>query len=257
VAVPVMLRVVEREALVFRRLWRGIVFTQFVQPVLYLAAMGVGLGALVDANSGSVDGLSYLDFVAPALLVASAMQLATAESLWPVLAGVIWMRFYHGTAATPIRPGEIFCGFVVWIGVRTAMSAVIFLVVAACVGAVSSAWGVAAIGAAVLTAAAFAAPVAGYSIRQETDLAFPLVMRLGVLPLFLFSGTFFPVSQLPSALQPIAYCSPLWHGIELARGATTGDIAALAALGHVAFLLAVVGAGAWWGARGFNRRLCP
>ena len=98
----------------YARLWRGIAFSTFVQPALYLAAMGIGLGGLVSAHSGSVDGLTYLDFVAPGLLVASAAQLAASESMWPVLGGAKWMRQYHGVVATPIAPGELYGGFVLW-----------------------------------------------------------------------------------------------------------------------------------------------
>jgi lipooligosaccharide transport system permease protein len=254
-ATPPMLRVVEREYRVWMKLWRGLAFTTFVQPALYLAAMGVGLGKLVDAHSGSVNGLTYLEFVAPGLLVASAMQLAAGESMWPVLAGVKWMRFYEGVISTPIEAGQIFGGFVMWTAIRAAIGSSAFLLVAALIGAIPSWWGVLAIPAASLTAAAFAAPIAAFSIMQETDVAFPMIMRLAVLPLFLFSGTFFPISQLPSALQPLAMLSPLWHGVELARDATTGTGNALAIVGHIAFLVACIAAGSWWGVRRFNRRL--
>jgi lipooligosaccharide transport system permease protein len=250
-----MLRVVEREFQVWRRLWRGAAASMFLNPVLFLAAMGLGLGSLVDAHSGSVGGVTYLQFVAPGLLVASAAQLAAGESLWPVVAGVKWIRFYHGIVATPIRASDVFGGFVVWNAMRTMMSASVFLLVAALLGAIASWWGVLAIPVAALTAAAFCAPLGAFSITQETDFAFPIIMRLGILPLFLFSGTFFPISQLPNWLEPIAYFSPLWHGVALARAATTGDFAFLPTVGHVAALLAFVVVGAWFGVRTFTRRL--
>jgi lipooligosaccharide transport system permease protein len=254
-ATPPMLRVVEREYRVWVKLWRGLAFTTFVQPALYLAAMGVGLGQFVDAHSGGVNGLTYLEFVAPGLLVASAMQLAAGESMWPVLAGVKWMRFYEGVISTPIEAGQIFGGFVMWTAIRAAIGSSAFLLVAALLGAVPSWWGFLAIPAASLTAAAFAAPIAAFSIMQETDVAFPMIMRLAVLPLFLFSGTFFPISQLPPVLRPLAALSPLWHGVELARDATTGTGNPLAIVVHIAFLVACIAAGSWWGVRRFNRRL--
>jgi len=255
VSTPPLVRVVEREALVYARLWRGLAFTTFVQPALYLAAMGIGLGGLVSAHSGSVDGLTYLEFVAPGLLVASAVQLAASESMWPVLGGVKWMRQFHGVVATPIAPGELFSGFVLWTALRSMLGAAAFLFIAAVLGAVPSAWGVFAIPAAGLCAAAFSAPLAAYSIRLESDVAFPLIMRLVVLPLFLFSGTFFPVSQLPASLRWLAVLSPLWHGVELARAATTGDFSPAADLAHVAVLAACVGASAVVGVRTFTKRL--
>jgi lipooligosaccharide transport system permease protein len=255
VSTPMMLRVVEREARVYKKLFRGLAFTTLGQPVLYLAAMGLGLGGLVDAHSGPIDGLDYLDFVAPGLMVASAMQLAATESLWPVLAGVKWMRFYYGVVATPIGPRDLYGGYVLWVGLRALFAAAAFLLVAALLGAVPSAWGVLAIPACGLTAAAFCAPLCAFSISQDTDLSFPMIMRLGVLPLFLFSGTFFPIEQLPTGLQFLAVFSPLWHGVELARHATTGNLEPWADLFHVAFLSLCVAIGAWFGVRGYEKRL--
>jgi lipooligosaccharide transport system permease protein len=252
-----VLRVVEREALVWARMWRGVLFSMFVQPLLYLAALGVGVGGLVDESSGRVDGVDYLEFVAPGLLLASAMQLAASESMWPVLARVKWSRQYFGASATPIEPSELCAGFVAWAAVRAFLGGAAFVAVAALVGAVPSAWGVLAVPAAALCAAAFAAPLAAFSVLQQRDSAFPMVMRLGVLPLFLFSGTFFPVDRLPDALEPLVVCSPLWHGVELARAATTGHADAPAAGAHVAVLALVVGAGIVAGARTFTRRLYP
>jgi len=255
VATPQLLRVVEREARVYSRMWRGLGFTTFVQPALYLAAMGLGLGGLVNAHTGSVGGVDYLDFVAPGLLVASAMQVACAESLWPVLGGVKWMRYYFGIIATPIGPVEIYGGYVLWIALRSMLASAAFLLVAALLGAVPSAWGVLAIPAAALTAAAFCAILAAFSITQDTDLSFPMIMRLGVLPLFLFSGTFFPVSQLPAGLRHLALLSPLYHGVELARAATTGSFSLLPDIGHVAFLVGCIALGGVFGVRNFTRRL--
>ena len=249
------LRVVEREARVFRRLWRGSAFSTFLTPVLFLAAIGLGLGGLVDEGTGAVQGLPYLDFVAPGLLVAGAMQGAAADSLWPVMAGTKWLRTFHGMVATPLAPTDVFAGHVVWTAIRTALSATAFLAVAALLGAVPSAWGVLAVPAAVLCASAFAAPLAAFAASQDSDVPFPLVMRLGVMPLFLFSGTFFPVDQLPGWLRGLAVLSPLWHGVELARGATTGRLGAADAAVHVLALCVVVALGSWAGARTWRRRL--
>ncbi len=252
---PPMFRVVEREALVYARLWRGLAFSTFVQPALYLGAMGVGLGGLVQAHNGNVDGLTYLEFIAPGLLVASAMQLAASEALWPVLGGAKWMRQFHGVVATPIGPGQLYAGFVLWTALRSMLGAAAFLLVAALLGAIPSAWGILAIPAAGLCAAAFCAVLAAYSIRVDTDFTFPLIMRLGVLPLFLFSGTFFPINQLPHALRPLAALSPLWHGVELARAATTGHFDAVAIVVHIAFLVGCIAIGAYFGLRNFAWRL--
>jgi lipooligosaccharide transport system permease protein len=255
VSTPPLLRVVEREALVYARLWRGLAFSTFIQPALYLAAMGVGLGGLVKAHTGAVDGLSYLDFIAPGLLVATAVQLAAGESMWPVLGGAKWMRQFHGVVATPIAPGELYGGFVLWTALRSMLGAAAFLLIASVLGAVPSAWGVLAIPAAGLCSAAFCAVLAAYSIRLDSDLSFPMIMRLGILPLFLFSGTFFPINQLPHALRSFAVLSPLWHGVELARAATTGRFDAATIAAHVAVLVGCIAVGAYFGVRNFARRL--
>jgi lipooligosaccharide transport system permease protein len=250
-----VLRVVEREARIFRHLWRGPVVLSFITPVMFLAAMGLGLGGLVDDGTQDLGGLDYLVFVAPGLMVANAMQVAAGESLWPVMGGKKWMGTYHAMVATPLRAADVFGGHVVWNGVRTALSASAFLVVATALGAVTSWWAPLAVPAAVLCAAAFSALLAAFSIGQDSDAAFPLIMRIGVVPLFLFSGTFFPVDQLPGWLRPLAVASPLWHSVELARGATTGQTSLDAVVAHTAALALFIGVGCWWGARRFTREL--
>ncbi|MDP9069883.1 MAG: ABC transporter permease [Actinomycetota bacterium] len=256
-ATPALLRVVEREARVWRLTWRGSVFSSFVSPMLFLAAIGLGLGGLVDDRTGTVGGVRYLAFVAPGLLAAAAMQSAAGEALWPVMAGIKWVRFFRAMVATPVSAADVYGGVVVWTALRTAMSASAFLAVATLLGAVPSPWGLAAVPAAVLCAVAFTAPLAAFAATQETDALFPVILRVGVVPLFLFSGTFFPVDQLPGWLRPVAAASPLWHGVELCRAATTGALEAGPALAHVAVLSALVLVGWRWGTRAFARRLTP
>jgi lipooligosaccharide transport system permease protein len=135
------------------------------------------------------------------------------------------------------------------------VGAVPFLLVAAVLGAIPSGWGVLAIPVAGLCAAAFCAPLAAYSVMLDSDLSFPLIMRIGVLPLFLFSGTFYPISQLPDVLQPVVQLSPLYHAVELARAATTGTFDLGPDLAHFAVLVAFILAGLAWGRRRFERRL--
>ena len=255
-SVPVSARVVEREARVFAKLWRGSVFSSFGTPVLYLSAMGLGLGGIVDARNRSVGGLSYLAFVTPGLMAAGAALSTTGEALWPIMSGFKWMRHYHAMSAAVPRPADIYDGVVAWLGVHVALSSSAFLVVAVILGGVHSAWAPLAVPAAVLGALALGAPLAAFSATQESDAAFSPIMRLAVFPLFLFSGTFFPVSLLPGWGQGLVVLSPLWHAVELCRAATTGrgswvDVA------HVAALVACVVAGGMWGHRTFARRLAP
>ena len=252
-----MLREAEREARIWARLWHTSLLTGVLVPLLFLGAMGLGLGGLVDESNGSVEGVSYLAFVAPGILAATALQAAAGDSLWPVMAGIKWVKSFHAAAATPMSPGQVYGGWVTWVTARLLINATLFVVVAALLGGVPSWWGVAAPPAAALGGLAFAAPTTAYAAGRESDLPFSIILRVVVMPMFLFSGTFFPVDQLPDWLEPLARISPLWHAVELCRGATTGSITPAGALGHTAFLAAVVVAGCWWGVRTFERRLAP
>ena len=237
---PGLLLVVEREARVYRHLWQSSVFSAFVLPALFLGAIGVGLGGLVQERAGDVEGMSYLQFVAGGMLAATAMQVAAPGSLWGVMAGLKWVRHYHGVVATPLTPADVYGGYRVWDAVRLALTSSVFLAVAAVLGGVPSAWGVLAVPAAVLTGVAFGAPLSAFAATQQTDIAFPVIIRLGITPLFLFSGTFFPVSELPDWAEPLSRLSPLWHGVELCRAATTGRVVWGDALVHVAVLAAII-----------------
>lgn len=247
-------RVVERNVIVYSKLWHGSIFTAFIAPLLFLGAMGIGLGELVDANVGDVGGLTYLQFVAPALMVATGAQMAAAESLWPVMAGWRWIRHYHGMVATPVGPADVYGGFVVWTVMRVLLAGTIFIAVASVLGGVTSPWAVLAIPASGLCAAAFCSLIGAWSMTQENDSLFSALIRLGIMPLMLFSGTFFPVEQMPGWLQPAVWLSPMWHGVELARAATTGTFAPRL-IANVAVLVACVVVGAVWGSRTFTRRL--
>jgi lipooligosaccharide transport system permease protein len=139
---------------------------------------------------------------------------------------------------------------------RCCMTSVAFTVVTALFGLVQSPGGaVLAMVAGVLLGVAFAAPVAAYSATQQRETGFILLYRFGVVPMFLFSGTFFPISQLPPLLQPVAWVTPLWHGVSLCRGLALGEGSAWALLGHTAYLAAMALAGVLWARRTFARRL--
>ncbi|HEV7810499.1 MAG TPA: ABC transporter permease [Candidatus Limnocylindrales bacterium] len=256
----VMARVVELRALQYRRTFRASIFSSFLNPVLFLLAMGVGLGTYVDRSgtaTAALGGLSYLQFLAPGLLAATTMQAAAFESTFPIMSGLTWQKTFHAMYATPVTPRDIVLGNLVWIVVRLAMIAAIFTVVMALFGAAASPLIVLAIPAAVLTGMAFAAPIAAFSATQRTPDKFNALFRFGVTPLFLFSGTFFPLSNLPAVIQPVAWLSPLWHGVELSRALALGTIdrdPALA-LAHVIVLVALVAAGSWWAFRTVEARL--
>ncbi len=240
----------------YRRTWKGTIYTSVLSPLLYLGAMGLGLGTLVDKHGvGSLGGVSYLDFLAPGLLAAAAMETAMGESMYPVLASVKWLKTYQAAVGTPVRPADLFHGHLLFTTMRLIMNGAIFLATMAAFGAIRSFWVVAAWPVAVLTGLAFAAPVEAFSITQNKDQNFALLFRFGMIPLFLFSGTFFPVSQLPAWIRPVAYATPLWHGVALCRQLSLGTADLMGALGHVAYLVAFVFAGLVVGQRTYRRRL--
>jgi lipooligosaccharide transport system permease protein len=257
VAVPRALRYTGREIRIWQRLWHGSIFSGLAMPLMFLGAMGWGLGGLVDENSGSVEGVDYLTFVAPGLLVVAAMQNNAGGALWGVMAGHKWMGGYHAAVATPLRPADVFVGNLTWSATWSAMMATPFVLIAALLGGVPSWWGVLAIPVAALCAASFAAPLAAFSATQDSDVSFPIIMRLVILPLSLFSGTFFPLDNLPAGIRPVAWFTPLWHAAELARGATTGSIGLGSALLHLVVLGGFIAAGTAVGVRTFTRRLTP
>jgi lipooligosaccharide transport system permease protein len=240
----------------YRRTWRGSIYTSFLSPVLYLGAMGLGLGKLVDAHgTGRIGGVSYLAFLAPGLLAAAAMQAAIEESTYPVLGSVKWRRTYYAAAASPLRPSDIFHGHLLFTVMRLAMNSVIFVAVMAAFGAIASPWALAAVPVAMLTGLAFAAPVEAWAITTTRDTSFALVFRFGMIPLFLFSGTFFPVTQLPAWIRPLAYATPLWHGVALCRSLSLGTATLTGALVHVGYLAALAAVSIAVGNRTYRRRL--
>jgi lipooligosaccharide transport system permease protein len=240
----------------YRRTWRGSIYTSVASPVLYLGAMGLGLGTLVDQHgTARLGGVSYLAFLAPGLLAATSMQSAMNESTFPVMAAVKWLKTYQAAVATPLRPRDLFRGHLLFTALRTLMNSVIFLGVMAAFGAVRSAWVIAALPVCVLTGLAFATPIEAWAITRNKDTSFSLLIRFGMIPLFLFSGTFFPVTQLPGWLQPVAYATPLWHGVALCRSLSLGTATLGASLGHVAYLVALAVAGLLAGQHFYRRRL--
>jgi lipooligosaccharide transport system permease protein len=246
-----VLRQYDYWATVYRRTWRGTVVTSFVVPFLFLAALGVGLGGFVDDNSSSqtLGGLSYLAFIAPGLLVSTAMQTGIGEATWPVMGAIKWHRIYFGQIATPLRVVDVLNAHLAFIAFRLATTSAIFVVVIALFGTVTSvAGGVAALLISVLVGMAHATPMFAGTATMKSEGGFSLIFRLVVIPMSLFSGAFFPVSELPTVIRWVAYLTPMWHGVELTRMCTTGVVAWWPAVGSLAYLILwfVVG---WWFAR--------
>ncbi len=251
-------RVFEHRFLQYRRTFRSSIFSSFLSPALFLTAMGLGLGSYV-SNSAvpSLGGVSYLVFLAPGLLAATAMQSASFEATFPIMGGLVWNRIFHAMYATPISPRDIALGNLAWIVARLTFISTVFTLVIVLFGAAGSPLIVLAIPAAMLTGMAFAAPIAAFSATQRTPDRFSTIFRFGITPLFLFSGTFFPLSSLPAFLQPLAWLTPLYHGVALTRGLSLGTIVndPLFALVHLVALLAFIAVGTWAAIRMIERRL--
>ena len=254
-ATPYAVRAFESWLLRGKDRWRSAVLFAVIGPLMFLGAMGSGLGSLVsDHDPRSLDGLGYGDFVAPGLLAASAMQAAVSEATWPVMGAIKWDRSYHAMLASPLPVADIFYGHLMLMVLRLTMGAVAFGVAASALGH-GSAGMLLAVPAAILTGAAFAAPLAAWAVGRESDNAFSMVFRVAIMPMFLFSGTFFPVSSLPAPLEALAVVTPLWHGVELCRGLVLDDLTAGRAALHLAYLLALLTAGLVAGRRTFAKAL--
>jgi lipooligosaccharide transport system permease protein len=240
----------------YRRTWRGSIYSSLLNPVLFLGAMGLGLGKLVDAHgTASLGGVSYLVFLAPGLLAATGMQTGVGESTYPVFASVKWTKTYQAASASPLRPADVFHGHLLFVTMRLTMNCALFIAVAAALGAVQSAWIVAALPVAVLTGLAFATPIEAWSVTRTKDTSFAVIYRFGMIPMFLFSGIFFPITQLPAWIRPLAYLTPLWHGAALCRALSLGAATWGGALVHVGYLVLWAGAGVLAGNRTYPRRL--
>ena len=251
-------RVFEHRWIQYRRTFRSTIFSSFLSPVLFLTAMGLGLGSYVSGSAiNSIGGVSYLVFLAPGLLAATAMQSAAFEAMFPIMGGLVWNRVFHAMFATPISARDIALGNLAWIAARLTLIATIFTLVIVLFGAAQSPLVVLAIPAAVLTGMAFAAPIAAFSATQKTPNKFNAIFRFGITPLFLFSGTFFPLESLPEVLRPLAWVTPLYHGAALTRGLSLGTALndpVLAAV-HVLVLVACIVVGTWAAIRTIERRL--
>jgi lipooligosaccharide transport system permease protein len=208
-----------------------------------LLAFGMAFGSLV--RPGPATGnVPYLVYLAPGLLAMTAVMMAFGESSYPVLGGFKWSRIYHGMTASPLTASQIVGGQLTWIGLRMLVSGAAYLAVIALFGGARGVGAVGALAFATLCGLSVSAPIVAFAASVQSEgTSFSALARFVILPMTLFAGTFFPVSQLPSWARPLAWISPLWHGTELARGAALGTLTPLPAVGHLGYLLALLGLG--------------
>jgi len=244
-------RLVARNLVVARRAWLLIV-SGFFEPVFYLVALGVGVGKLVGTIEVAGQAVPYAEFVAPALLAASAMNGAIYESTSNVHAK-LFFKTYEGTMATPLRVRDIAVGELIFALMRGGIYAIGFVVVMLALGLAQSWWVLAAVPGALLVGAAFGAIglfVVTF-IRTWADFGYVEVV---LLPLFLFSATFVPLAEYPPVAQWIVPLTPLYHGVELLRALALGTVGA-GTLVHVAYLVAMAVVGLALADRRLERRL--
>jgi len=238
----------------YRRTWRGTIVISVLNPLLFLLAVGVGLGDLVPSSSPALGGVPYLDFFAPGMLAAAAMQNGVVESAFPVSQAHSRSGSYRVAIGTPLEPIDILFGHALFMALRIAIAAGAFLVVLLAFRAAHSPLVLLDLPVAVLTGLAFALPVSAWAITREPGGVLG-VFKWVVMPLYLFSGTFFAVDQLPAAIRPLAWLTPSWHGVELCRSLSLGTTGWIDAGVHVGYLTAVAGLGAVLAARAYRRQL--
>jgi lipooligosaccharide transport system permease protein len=229
-------RLVERNLLVYRHTWM-ILFSGFFEPVFYLFSIGVGIGHLV----GSVEGVPYRTFVAPALMASSAMNGAVLESTMNIFHKLKYAKIYDAVLATPIDVPDVAVGEITWCLIRGSLYGSAFLVVMTAMGLIESPWAIAAWPAGILIGFAFAATgmAATTYVRSWSDLE---IVQALLVPLLLFSATFFPLSTYAAPMRIVVQCTPLYHGVALIRSLTTGDVS-VGLLWHVAYLVTMGGIG--------------
>ena len=240
-----------------RRTWKGSVASSFVTPLLYVLAMGVLLGGFIKGDPAKLDGAtSYLAFVAPGLVAAQAMTTVFGETTYPVLGMIKWNRAYFAMIASPLRPTDVAVSHLGFVVARVGIVCAVFQLVLAPFGVYANVWGaVLAFLVQLLLALAFAAPLFALTTRLPDEQLFSLVFRFGMIPLFLFSGAFFPIQNLDGWMQVLAKVTPLWHGVDLTRMLTVGNLQAGPALVHVAYLLVLATGGTLLAVRNLRRRL--
>ncbi|MEJ0014710.1 MAG: ABC transporter permease [Actinomycetota bacterium] len=251
------LSVVEARTLVLLKYLPGLISAAVANPFLYLIAVGVGVGKLINAHAGGVDGVKYLTFLAPALLSAAAIQNVMDEVVFPTIEGFKWNKIFFAINATPISGKQIANGVLLAALIRVFFSVTIYGTIVYLFGGFTTARGWLAIPTSLCAAAAFGAFIMGVAAWAKNDDSFFMVLgRFVMMPLFLFSGTFYQLSSMPIFLRWIGWLSPLWHTTELGRFLTYGHhISALMFFVHIGFLIAMFTFGMYFSHRQFERRL--
>jgi ABC-type polysaccharide/polyol phosphate export permease len=251
-----MLRVFAYWFMRYRRTWRDMIVISVANPLLFLTGVGVGLGHLVDRHPAvQLAGVSYVAFFAPGLLAAAAMQTAFLESAFEVARAAAPAGAYQTTVPTPLSPAEVMTGHLLYVASRVLTSSAAFVLVMAGFGLVSATRGVAVLIAATLTGLAFATPAAAWAVGVRVQRQTVNAYRMLIMPLYMFSGTFFALSQLPAPVRVLVEALPLAQGVALCRSLALGTGGAFAIAAHAAYLCALAAAGYALARITYRRRL--
>jgi lipooligosaccharide transport system permease protein len=242
---------------VFKRTWRGGVISSFLAPLFYVVAMGVLLVGFIAGDPAKLEGAtSYLSFIVPGLVATHAMTIAVGETTYPVMGMIKWHKTYYSMIATPLEPRHLVAANLMFVLFRLTTACGVFMLVLAPFGVFESWWGpLLAFGSQLLVGMAFAGLVLGYTTRIRNEDAFGVLFRLGVLPLTLFSGAFFPISNLGPLLEWVARLTPLWHGVNLSRMFCLDTVDWSMAALNAGVLVAVIVIGWNWSVSGLEKRL--
>jgi ABC-type polysaccharide/polyol phosphate export permease len=239
----------------YRRGWQGTIVISIANPLLFLVAIGAGLGKLISPDTAALGGVSYLAFFAPGMLAAASMQNGIIEAAFPVSMSRMRMGSYQVALSSPLEPTDILLGHSLFMAMKVAIGAAAFLIVMVAMGAAQSPLVLLTLPAALLTGLAFATPVTAWAITLDDPGRAGDLFKWVVMPLYLFSGTFFAIEQLPSWLRVLAYATPLWHGVDLCRSLSLGTATWSGAAIHVAYLLGLTGLGLILARGTFRRHL--
>ena len=211
-----------RNYIVYRAAWK-LFLTGFLEPVFYLLSIGIGVGQLIEAFEFNGEQVPYAEFVAPAMLAASAFNGALLDSTYNVFFKLKYDKLYDQMLATPLSTADIARGEIVWGQLRGGTYSAAFLVVMLALGLIDSWWAVLALPAALLIGFAFSSVCMALTTFMKSWQDFDKI-TLVQLPMFLFSATFFPVTAYDGALRWVVECTPLYRGVVLCRELTTGTV---------------------------------
>jgi lipooligosaccharide transport system permease protein len=242
---------------VYKRTWKSSIVGSFLSPLLYVLAMGVLLGGFVHVDPDRLEGAtSYLAFIVPGLIAAQGMQTAVFETTYPVMAAIKWHKSFWAQLASPLEARDLVNAMLMFTLFRVGSTCGVYFLVMAPFGVFESWWGpIAAWLSTILVGMAFATWTFAFSAHIQSQESFGLIFRLGLIPLFLFSGSFFPIANLGDVLEWVARFTPLWHGVNLTRMLCLDHLDWSTAGINIGVLVAVLVSGWWLAIRTLTRRL--